>query len=458
MKHKCKLGLVLILTLLLSMSAACSKEKVSSKDTQLEDTQPEEILLSDCRIVYDKEDFMSKRYAYRLFAQIRVLTGKGLECTAEDVSEDTDKIVVVENEELEKGTAKIEVQDHTILCQVNTYYGFEAVLDYLSSACEKGKEYVLKNGFTWTGSYVDTLEEIEDSNAYAYDRKGDYRVMFNNVLWLSPGSVANDKAGERNVLTVEMVKQYMPDVIGMQECDATKREDAKEQNMVTLLEQLGYAEVNVTVDNSLGVNCTPIFYRQDTMIPVTGGYWNYKNQPYEESEQNMSSKGLTWCLFETKTGEEFIVVSTHMETRDSSVRYNQAEEVTKLIGELEKKYNVPVVLGGDFNTVTGSTTFQYLTKDAGFMDAAGNGEVFNSITKPNHAYPQYKIMREQMDFNGMHGLSGEIIVKEGGLGVDHIVLKNNGSLQLAVYGVVVDDCTKAASDHFPTFIDFSIKG
>ena len=446
-EQKWRLILCMLFLFVLAMTG-CKKEK---------DAQAKDINLKECTIVYDKSDYMSKRYAYRLFTQIRVLSGKGLECVSDDSEVATAKIIVVEDDVLEKGSAKIEVKENTIICSVNSYYGFEAVLDYFVATYEKGKEYVLSDGFAWTGSYRDTLEEAELSDGYAYNQRGDYRVMFNNVLWLSPMNVANDKAGERNMLTVEMIKQYMPDVVGLQECNASKRENAQEQNIVTLLKETGYAEVQVTANNTLGVNCTPIFYKQDTMIPVTGGYLNYKNQPFEETEQNQTSKGLTWCLFETKKEEKFIVISTHMETRDSSVRYNQAEEASRLIDVLREKYDVPIILGGDFNTVTGSTTFKYLVNVAGYTDASGAAKEFNSLTKPNHAYPQYKITKDKMDLNGMHGLSGEIIVKEGGMGVDHIVLDNHETMELNVYGVVVDDCTKASSDHFPTFIDFSIK-
>ena len=49
------------------------------------------------------------------------------------------------------------------------------------------------------------------------------------------------------------------------------------------------------------------------------------------------------------------------------------------------------------------------------------------------------------------------IVKDFGTAVDHILLKNGDNIQLNVYGVVVDNCTLSGSDHFPAFIDFSVK-
>lgn len=455
MRGKNKVVLMLFMLILVAaLITGCEKE------TAAETGKGADVKLSECTIVYDKEDYMSTRYAYRLFSNLKLFTGDSLEYSAEEVGEEVAKLVVTEMNGLDgnpvAGKAKITVEGNTVNCQVDSYYGFEALLDYFEATCEKGEEYVLADGFTWEGSYLDTLKEEEGSAKYAYNHTGEYRVMFNNVLWRSSSYVPNDKPGERNRLTVEMAAQYLPDVFGLQECNDTKRSEAQEENIVTLLEELGYAEVPVTADNSLGVNCTPIFYRKSTVIPVTGGYLNYKNQPYQETEQNKTSKALTWCLFETPAGDSFIVVSTHLETRYSSVRYNQAEEAAKLIDALIEKYDVPVIMGGDFNTVTGSTTFKYLTETAGYIDVPTVASEFSSIIKPHHSYPQYKINKNNRDFSCMQGLNGEIIVNEGGLGVDHIVMTNEDSMKVSVYGVVVDDCTKASSDHFPTFMDFSV--
>lgn len=446
-----------MLTLLTALTVGCSKG--NSKEESKNETA--EINLSDCTIVYDNTDYMSKRYAYRLYSNLKLFTGKSLEyAIAEDVAEDAVKLIVTEVDGFDgaavSGTAKISVEGTTVNCQVDSYYGFEALLDYFEETCVKGEDYILKDDFTWEGNYLDTLEKEEASDAFAYKHMGEYRVMFNNVLWRSFTNIPNDKTGERNLLTTEMIAQYLPDVVGFQECNISKRAESKEENIVKLMEKLGYAEVQVTADNSLNMNCTPIFYKKDTMIPVTGGYLNYKNQPYQESEQNKTSKSLTWCLFETPAGDSFIVISTHMETRYASVRYNQAEEVSRLISTLVDKYNVPVIMGGDFNTVTGSTTFQYLTETAGYTDITKAATEFSSIIKPHHSYPQYKMFKANKDFNGMYGLNGEVIVNEGGLGVDHIVLENEDKMNVLVYGVVIDDCTKSASDHFPTFCDFTI--
>lgn len=133
MRNKRRLGVVLLLSVFFAITAiACSKKE----------TQAKEVRLSECKIIYDQSDYMSKRYAYRLFTQIRVLTGKSLETIPAGESIDGATITVEENKALDKGTGKIEVKDNTIACQVNSYYGFEVILDYLTATHKIGRAHV----------------------------------------------------------------------------------------------------------------------------------------------------------------------------------------------------------------------------------------------------------------------------------------------------------------------------
>lgn len=414
--------------------------------------------VKECAIVYDDSDYMSKRYAYRLYEELDELVDEKLELvSSEDVSDDMKRIIISETEGLDgepvMGNGKISVNDSVVNFEVDSYYGFEIILDYFRVMCEETEDYIFEQGFVWKGNHTQALDDEEKTSAYAYERGGDYRVMFYNVLWISPGYIPNDKPGERNVLQAEMLAQYLPDVIGLQECNQSKRDMAKEQNIVTLFGELGYAEVQVTVENSLGANCTPIFYNTKAVNPITGGYLNYQNQYYDGVDE---SKGLTWCLFETLQEEQFIVVSTHMETHKAGVRVCQAKEATRLISDLIEEYQVPVILGGDFNTKMGSATYEYYTETAGYQDVLEIATEFSSIIRPNHSYPRYLLQKKMMQFNGMYSRSGDVIANDFGTGVDHILLANYDNIETNIYGVVVDDCTKSASDHFPIFVDFSI--
>ena len=459
MKKERKLSGFLLLLLmgvgLLTAGCSGSSGQGSANDTGT----PKEINLAECRIVYDKSDFMSRRYAYRLYEEVEELTGVAPDCG--DIN-DADgnglqiRIIETDDENVSGGKAQIRVEDNTVTCRIGSYYGFEAILDYIRSTYEENGACVFARDFEWTGDYLDGLSEEEASDAYAYTRGGDYRFMFYNVLFESSTTSENDKGGQRNYLQAQMIAQYMPDIIGMQERDKSKAEWAGEYDFTILLGDLGYAQLEVAADNSMDINMTPIFYRKDVMTPIESGYLNYKNQYRSASEFDIASKSMTWCLFESAAGDRFLVVSSHLCVQDDEVRVAEAGEMMEILNPLIEKYNVPVILGGDFNTKMTSNSYTYYVTDAGFLDVSLNASEFASKIRPHHDYPRYAIL-DNLDFNGMYPPISDEIVKDFGTAVDHILLKNGDNIQLNVYGVVVDNCTLSGSDHFPAFIDFSVK-
>lgn len=411
------------------------------------------------QIIYTSNDYMSQRYAYRLTTEVDELASATC-VTAAKASSSAMQIAVTEDESLEDGTATISVTDKKVTCTVDSYYGFEAVVDYFNAnGC------LLRDGFTTTVNYLDSLSGTEKATQYAYNKSGDYRFMSYNVLW-NASYYENDvlvtleQDEERGALQAEVIEQYMPDVIGLQERNSTRDEIA------TNLSALGYKEVSVTVNNSTKVNCTPLFYNTSTMTPVSGkqGYLNYENQ-YDGGDSNdQASKSLTWCIFKTTSGDYIMAVSTHLCTQSGEVRKLQVAEAIALIdSQLTGTYaDIPVVVCGDLNSVianSSSTDWTYGYNDfidGGYTDATLSASEFTTNIRSYTTYPEYRTFS-----SAIAGLSGIMHVKDESKiywdadtkGVDHILFKNLPNS--TVYGVVVDDCTRSASDHFPVFVDFN---
>ena len=40
--------------------------------------------------------------------------------------------------------------------------------------------------------------------------------------------------------------------------------------------------------------------------------------------------------------------------------------------------------------------------------------------------------------------------------IDHIMMTNSDNVEVNVYGVVVDECSMAGSDHYPIFADINL--
>ena len=444
------------------------------------------------QVIYDGS-YMQKRYAYRFQDQLKAISMSSVVMVDTKVIGNAPQITMEEDSTLERGHWRIEVaaDQKSFKAFARDYYGFTAVSQYLIREIRKAQKnvYPFEANAVLTGSHVELLDKTEASTAYVYNRTAEHRVMFYNALWGDPSTQ------ERNGLVAEMIIQYMPDVIGMQEMNNTKR--TGKNAIPTLLAQHGYVEsIDPRVENvksvadggwgTLGgikvmredgsfyytyMNCTPLFYNQNTTNCIYSEYYWYKNQIDKSNEGNCgvmdcASKALTWGVFESKaTGDRYIVISTHMCTRSNGVRGEQAKEAVELINKIIAPvdeggygYNYPIFFGGDFNGQAGAgKNYLHFVNEAGYVDIRDKElpTIHNSQAQTMHGAPVYDEDKEMLvapsyDNTGTMGGSTS--------SVDHIFLANGDSkkVDITVFGVVIDECSRMGSDHLPIFTDFSI--
>ena len=444
------------------------------------------------QVIYDGT-YMQKRYAYMFHDQIKSASGLSSTVLIETKQNGVaPQITFEENTTLERGYWRIEVSadQRSILVQARDYYGFNAAAKYVAKMIKEAGQgaYPFEASTILSGSHIELLTKAEASTAYAYNRTADHRVMFYNVLW------GNPEVQERNGLAVEMIAQYMPDVIGMQEMNNTKR--TGKNAIPTLLAQYGYVEsidprvenmkseadggwgtsngTKVTIDDKTYytyMNCTPLFYNQNTTELIYSEYYWYKNQIDKSNEGNCgvtdcASKSLTWGVFESKaTGERYIVISTHMCTRSNGVRGEQAKEAVELINKIIAPvdeggygYNYPIFFGGDFNgQARVGNNYKHFVNVAGYVDVRDSElpTIHNSPAQTMHSAPVYDDVKGML-VSANYENAGASGGSDGS--VDHIFLANEGSqtVDITVFGVVVDECSRMGSDHLPIFVDFSL--
>ena len=416
--------------------------------------------------------------AYRISCAITEATGVEVTFATEKPKRNAVKLVLKDDKALTGGNFKIAVKGNVVTFSAGSYYGYVSIARFLKTDAAQ-PVYDLEDGYVFEDNYKNYLGQYEASNVYAYDKRGECRVMFYNVLFGHYGfrkkedgkplrDVPTDK---RNPLQAEMVKQYQPDVIGCQEFDRTKRGDfisstglaMKENpdaNLGGLLAKIGYKE---TLPRDVGVhpyyNNTPLFYNTKTTKLIKSEYFWYEHQVDEENQNNCgamdcASKAATWGLFEDKkTGKRYIVISTHMCTRSNGVRGLQAIEIVDLISSLVEKYNVPVFFGGDFNGLPNHANYVYFVSDkANYTDIALNGvaKEFASVTRTHHTYPLY-FKDLDLELTDPNDNTGESLTC-----IDHIMMINGDKVDVNVYGVVVDECSMSGSDHYPIFADVNL--
>ena len=342
------------------------------------------------------------------------------------------------------GNYDVAVEGKRILASASGILTQQYVLRYFDELIESGKAPASTSG---------TVAEVfADSNRYAFDRKGDHRVMFYNVLWDNGFMQA---AWERNIMTAHIVREFSPAVVGLQECGKRKRAECFMYDIARMMNNVGYVETPVEVKNEYhNVNCTPLFYDPEQVNYLDGAYVWYSLQCQDANVHPMdrSSKSFTWGLFEDKkTGERYIVSSTHMCTQKDDIREIQAREACEIYAQLKEKYNVPILLGGDFNALPTSKGFGYY-RAQGYPSAYETATLDTCDTKTYHPYPEYNAELRMV----MKTADAELHAPEKC--IDHILYpyKPEG-FETRVYGVVINDFTLAASDHFPIFADFCVR-
>ncbi len=316
-------------------------------------------------------------------------------------------------------------------------FAYEELQTYLTGELldPSTKEIVFDESFSVSGDVTDTLKNGAEN---VLSRSGEIRVMFNNMYG---NSQAIHPRPQRQLQIGELFGQYLPDVLGLQECNANNR--GGDKGIDTQLRDLGYVDV---VPSSS--NITPLFYRSAVLELVDSGYKQYADGKGDKS------KGYTWGVFRVKaTGKTFAVLSTHywyknVDESDNAARLKDAAEMMNAVSAIEKKYGCAVITGGDFNCNKGSEPYRKIITD-GYKDASQIAEKTEQM-KSHHAYPTYD---EELKLYGQPVMPDTKLSNS----IDHILIKGSEKLETKLFDVVTDLYSLLSTDHCPIYIDFNIK-
>lgn len=296
-------------------------------------------------------------------------------------------------------------------------------------------------------------------------KEGDLRVASSNVYFHHFRVVyKNGTEAEKQAAVDAHVKSMLSinaDVLCLQEVsDGIYHEyDYKYQTRLDpKMKAAGYTKVDAPVgslpagsssSNFKGVNYTPIWYRADVVTLEACEHVYYTSVGNNPDGGLSSSKSFTWALFTEKaTGKQFIAVSTHMTWAGDAVMSNilrklDASEVMIKVSELEKKYNVPVMVMGDFNSDPVSEPYKVMLSGNLVNAKTIAGDVINGAYATYHTFPTLS--------NSTAGRYMPLI----GMAIDHVFVSKEG-LDIKNYQTLLNDDIIASTDHVPVSIDFTI--
>lgn len=256
----------------------------------------------------------------------------------------------------------------------------------------------------------------------------DTRIMSANLL-VHYESWGGTDAAERAKMFIEVLNTYSPDVIGAQEvcdqwfCCLNKNMPEK------------YKFIN-GVKTGLFSEFTTIIYNSDTVKIVEKGSEKLTNGT------DRRTRRIEWALFERiDNGKQFIAVSTHFDllhenkiAEELPILQSQAEHLSAFTETLSKKYNCPVILTGDYNSMEDTLK----TRD---VDAK---EIYIYLSEK-----LTDVKKSALRAKSGNGWSLSEPV------YDHIFLK--GDCDVTLFRLLSDLSFSEMSDHYPIFADFDIQ-
>ena len=256
-----------------------------------------------------------------------------------------------------------------------------------------------------------------------------YRLYSHNIWNFNPPE-------DRNLLIHSNIEEFDADICCFQECSHTSNRKGKFPIQELLKDT--YTEVGIGM-----LNYTPVFYKTEKFNLLDSGYMLY------DGLNDANSKSVTWVVLEDKaSGKKFIAMSTHFWWRaeseeDNLQRIENARQLKKLCDELISEYNLPIIIGGDFNngnSSQGDAPYHFMVEN-GFSDFRYTAP---ESTKEHTCRSVYKLSE------------GEKAYTEAGdpdITIDYIFTYGEGITPVS-FNINASEKARNTSDHLPLLAHF----
>ena len=333
---------------------------------------------------------------------------------------------------------------------------------------------------------ADELFKLRDNPEKRHDDTANLRVMSFNMLvsvYQETGGVKPKHHGTdptnaeyskeiddgRDYQAFRTIQRYLPDIIGIQECDETddekKRMPDKDYGWYEAFEKyqakhsdFHYKIINADkhrtkiedvehcVYSTIAYNTDKITLDEESGEPCYG-------TRLSEFSDNDNCRYLTWAKFHTNdSSKHFIVTSTHWNlsrTCTEEARIAQARESALLtIGKQAHYSGIPVITTGDYNQKDFGKPYMAFLESSGYKDskydAAKRGFVNASyhlgegVGKENYR-TKGSVLRNNPDDTAT---------------IDHIFLSPN--VKCHYYDIITEEDAVYSSDHLPSYVDVTI--
>ena len=184
----------------------------------------------------------------------------------------------------------------------------------------------------------------------------DLKVMSFNIRL----GVANDGKNRwdlRKELVVKTIREYNPDLLGLQEVFPMQEEYLREN-----FPEYSYYGRSRLVDPKEGEACS-VMFRKERFEPMEQATFWLSETPEEPGSKSWDSSlpriaNMISLQDKQAGGKKLVLINTHFDHRGKVAREEAAQIIRGRVTELKK--GTPVVITGDFNSGEGSKPYQSL--------------------------------------------------------------------------------------------------
>ncbi len=263
----------------------------------------------------------------------------------------------------------------------------------------------------------------------------DVKVMSFNIRYGTAEDGENHWK-KRKTLVYDVIRQYSPDIIGLQEALRFQIDEIK--NNIP-----GYEEIGQGREGGEEGEYSAILYRTEQLRVVESGTFWLSDTPEVPSKHwgNACFRICTWGYFiDRQTGSALYLYNTHLDHQSQPSR----EKSVKLIAERihTRQYGDPVILTGDFNAGEQNPAIIYLTTDK------SEKHVTSVLMKDTYRV-MYPDAEDVGTFNAFKG-------KKTGEKIDYIFVEPEIRV-LSADIIRMDKDGQYPSDHFPVIAEIRFK-
>lgn len=257
-------------------------------------------------------------------------------------------------------------------------------------------------------------------------------TVYNQNIW------NHNPAEYRNTCVREIIEEYDADVCTFQECGPRSNREGNAPIQQLMSDK--YTEASI---KTAPTSYTTLFYKTEKFDMLDDGFLLY------DGLNDSNSKSVTWALLKEKaTGKECIFMSTHFwwmyeGEKDNKQRLQNVEQLQTLCDELLAKYDVPLIIGGDFNngknSEQGDEPYHLMLK-RGFNDIRLTAEDTTDMYSCH--FDEYPVLLDD----------GKTYVKSANLPdctIDYIFTYGKKQPKALKFDVLTSDKALASSDHCP---------